>query len=85
MKFENQYSLPNQWLHRLSFATTGAQVGLADIESNLFKKQLEPVICERPVFVTALPRAGTTLLLNLVFKTIFLGPPQALSGITFVG
>ena len=69
MKFENQYSLPNQWLHRLSFATTGAQVGLADIESSLFKKQLEPVICERPVFVTALPRAGTTLLLNLLVGT----------------
>tara|TARA_B110000503_G_scaffold50909_1_gene82317 strand:+ start:24132 stop:25205 length:1074 start_codon:yes stop_codon:yes gene_type:complete len=69
MRFENQYSLPNQWLHRLSFATTVAQVGLADIESRLFKKQLEPVVCERPVFVTALPRAGTTLLLNLLVGT----------------
>ena len=69
MRFENQYSLPNQWLHRLSFATTVAQVGLADIESRLFKKQLEPVVCERPVFVTALPRAGTTLLINLLVGT----------------
>lgn len=69
MKFENQYSLPDQWLHRLSFATTGAQVGLSDIEDRIFKKQLLDVNCERPVFITALPRAGTTLLLNLLVGT----------------
>ena len=53
-------------LHRLSFASPGIQVAVADMEDQLFCKTLERVNISRPVFVTALPRAGTTLLLEAI-------------------
>ena len=49
----------------MAFATAGVQVDLADLEDRIFRKQLADVAVRRPVFITALPRAGTTLLLQL--------------------
>lgn len=51
-------------LHRLAFAAIGPQRGLADLEDRLYARRLAGVAVERPVFVTSLPRAGTTLLLQ---------------------
>ena len=65
MSFENRYSLLDRSLHRLSFGTRSVQVGLADIEEQVFRKQLQHVAIHQPVFITGLPRAGTTLLLEL--------------------
>ena len=65
MAFENRYSLLDRSLHRLSFGTRSVQVGLADIEEQVFRKQLQHVAIQQPVFITGLPRAGTTLLLEL--------------------
>jgi Sulfotransferase family len=65
MAFENRYSLLDRSLHRLSFGTRSVQVGLADIEQQVFRKQLQQIAIHEPVFVTGLPRAGTTLLLEL--------------------
>ena len=42
---------------------------LSDIESRIFKKSLSSIEVTKPVFVTALPRAGTTLLLELCVET----------------
>lgn len=42
------------------------QVAIADIEDRLFASQLKSIEIKRPVFVTALPRAGTTLLLEIL-------------------
>jgi hypothetical protein len=64
--FENQYSASEQLLHRIVFKSTSAQLAMSDIEDKLYRKQLEPIAIDRPVFVTALPRAGTTMLLNLL-------------------
>ncbi len=53
-------------LHRLSFASSSIQVVVAEMEDQLFAADLEAIKIQRPVFVTALPRAGTTLLLEAI-------------------
>jgi hypothetical protein len=63
-KTEN-YSALDRLLHRVAFKTTSAQIAVADIEDRLFAKQLAACKVERPVFITSLPRAGTTMLLEL--------------------
>jgi hypothetical protein len=65
MAFENRYTFVDRLLHRLAFATWAAQLSLADFENGIFKRELADVEVSKPVFVTALPRAGTTLLLDL--------------------
>lgn len=65
MAFENQYSFVERLLHRLAFGTWAAQLSLADLEDQIFKRELEHIEVSKPVFVTALPRAGTTLLLEI--------------------
>lgn len=69
MKFDVRYGWGNRLLHRLAFHSGGIQVALADVESQVYSKRLADVDGSRPVFVTALPRAGTTILLNLLVKS----------------
>ena len=69
MNFENRYSRTDRLLHRFAFWSSGLQVALADFEEILDKAQLALIENDRPVFVAALPRAGTTLLLNLLVET----------------
>lgn len=66
MKFEVRYSRADRFLHRLGFRSGGLQVALADVEGQMFARQLADASAANPVFVTALPRAGTTILLNLL-------------------
>jgi hypothetical protein len=63
--FENRYSPADRWLHQIAFATAPVQVAMARAEERVYRRRLAAVRVERPVFITALPRAGTTLLLNL--------------------
>lgn len=65
----NQYSGLDRILHRIAFASKGVQVALADLEDRTFAAQLAKVSIDKPVFITALPRAGTTILLNLLYGT----------------
>jgi sulfotransferase family protein len=58
------YSGVDRALHRVAFATYEVQADLADIEDRLFAAHLGSVTNQRPVFITSLPRAGTTLLLE---------------------
>lgn len=53
-------------LHRFAFATRRAQLGLADLEQWLYRKELQATVVGPPVFVTSLPRAGTTMLLEVL-------------------
>ncbi len=62
------YSALDRSLHRVAFKTYGAQASLADLEDRLFAGQLAACKAERPVFITALPRSGTTLLLECCAK-----------------
>jgi hypothetical protein len=65
MAFENRYSTLDRALHRVAFLTWSAQIALSDIEDQLFKKRLAKIEVKKPVFIAALPRAGTTLLLEI--------------------
>jgi len=53
-------------MHLLAFSSPGGQRVMADLEDQFFASQLDMIDINRPVFVTALPRAGTTLLLEIL-------------------
>lgn len=55
-------------LHRLAFAGIPLQLALADVERRLYGHGWPADGAARPVFITALPRAGTTLLLELLSR-----------------
>jgi len=59
-----RYAAADRWLHRVAFATGRAQIAMADIEDGLAGRALAGCPAARPVFITGLPRAGTTLLLE---------------------
>jgi sulfotransferase family protein len=61
----SDYSSTDKIVHRLAFATREAQVAIAGVEDRLFRSRLADCPLERPVFITGLPRAGTTLLLEI--------------------
>jgi hypothetical protein len=63
------YNTFERGLHRLAFAATRAQLGLADLEDGIFAERLETFEIKRPLFITSLPRAGTTLLLEMLCNT----------------
>lgn len=65
---KTDYSALDRCLHRVAFKTYAAQVSLADLEDRLFARQLATCKADRPVFISSLPRAGTTLLLECCAK-----------------
>ncbi len=65
MELSDRYSSVDRLLHRVAFATASVQIEMADLEDRLFAGDLAGVTVSRPVFIAALPRAGTTLLLEL--------------------
>ena len=64
MAFEVTYSRMDRLLHRLAFAGRSVQLAAEDIESTAFARQFRDVPTARPVFVTSLARAGTTMVLE---------------------
>lgn len=58
------YGRIDRLLHRLAFRAPGLQRALADIEDRLYRERIDLATARRPVFVTSLPRAGTTVLLE---------------------
>ena len=69
MKSESRYSFLDRTLHRLAFSTIEIQKGLADLEDRVYSRNLARIEIDRPVFITSLPRAGTTLLLDVIAST----------------
>lgn len=63
------YGSLDRLLHRIAFAHPKLQRVLGDVENDLFSRQLTEVKVERPVFITGLPRSGTTLLLEMLYGT----------------
>ena len=55
-------------LHRLAFGSSAVQLTAADIESTVYGSRYRHVTVQRPVFITSLPRAGTTLVLEMLTK-----------------
>jgi hypothetical protein len=68
MSAHPSYGLLDRLLHKLAFNSSlhgiELQKTLADIEDAAFTRQTSIIPPSRPVFITALPRAGTTLMLS---------------------
>lgn len=62
------YSKLDRALHRLAFGSAAVQETAADLEGALFGKRYRHVAVERPIFVTSLPRAGTTVVLEILAR-----------------
>lgn len=69
MIYENRYGRIDRLLHRLAFSARIAQRALADVEDLLHEETLDSIELRAPVLITALPRSGTTILLNLLAET----------------
>lgn len=66
--FEIRYSYGERALHQVAFSTTLMQLSVAGMEDSLFAKRIAAARNSHPVFVTGLPRGGTTLLLNILYS-----------------
>jgi Sulfotransferase family len=60
------YSRLDRLLHRIAFAAPFVQLTAADIEKVLLASWFDSLRVQRPIFITSLPRAGTTLLLEVL-------------------
>ncbi|MEM7522785.1 MAG: sulfotransferase [Pseudomonadota bacterium] len=60
------YGRLDKALHRLAFGALDVQRALGAAETRIFRGRIDAARAERPVFVTALPRAGTTTVLELL-------------------
>ena len=63
------YSPLDRFLHKLAFSGVEIQKSLADIEDRMHGARIGAIEVSRPVFIASLPRAGTTLLLELLTKS----------------
>ena len=61
-----RYSGLEKFLHRIAFATPGMPRIFGQLDQDIFAPKVLPEMTGPPVFVTGLPRAGTTLLLELL-------------------
>lgn len=64
--FESDYSAIDRWVHKLAMHQLETQKLLSMLEDRSFDKANPDIHAGAPVFVTSLPRAGTTLLLELI-------------------
>lgn len=62
------YSQLDRLIHRVAFGAPAVQMAAADIESALFGSSYRDVVGERPIFITSLPRAGTTVMLEALHR-----------------
>ncbi|MEM7489246.1 MAG: sulfotransferase [Pseudomonadota bacterium] len=53
-------------LHDFAFASLDRQKRLGDLETRLFRHRIDAAHAARPVFITSLPRAGTTIMLEML-------------------
>jgi hypothetical protein len=63
---EQNYSRLDRWFHRVAFSSPAVQLTAADIETSMYSRRFANISADKPVFITSLPRAGTTLLLELL-------------------
>ena len=69
MSFSSNYNMVDRGLHYFAFCSPFVQKTLSDLENDLFKNELKAIDSRNEVFVTGLPRAGTTLMLELLNAT----------------
>jgi hypothetical protein len=67
----SSYSFIDKLTHRLAFSSLSVQVAISGLENEMFAADIAAVEDLPPVFVTGLPRAGTTLMLETLCGTDF--------------
>lgn len=65
---ESDYGFVDRMVHRLAFRSSAVQPMLCDLELRLYGDRIRQQVIEKPIFVTSLPRAGTTLLLEILSR-----------------
>lgn len=68
-KHEFNYSTLDKILHHVAFGTNWLPKVLAELDTDLHKIESDQLAVPDPVYITGLPRAGTTLILNLLYQT----------------
>lgn len=68
MKDNIPYSRLDQLIHKVAFKSLSLQNIMSDIETSLFAKKWKNIDVDRPIFITSLPRAGTTIILEALFR-----------------
>jgi hypothetical protein len=66
--FNVNYGKLDRLLHRVAFSTPAVQLTAADMEKAAFGKIYNGIKAEAPIFITSLPRAGTTLMLEVLHR-----------------
>jgi len=69
MSSANDYNFLDRMLHRFAFCHPIVQKTLCELENDLFRRELKTIDSRQEVFITGLPRAGTTLMLELLHAT----------------
>lgn len=64
----DSYSFIDRALHNLAFNSSALQNILSDMEDALFSKLWKGIEIQKPIFITSLPRAGTTIILESLNK-----------------
>ncbi|WOH39213.1 sulfotransferase [Thalassotalea fonticola] len=66
MQSRPSYNLLTRTLHKIAFNSASLQNLFIDIEKSLFFEEYQQIKITSPIFITSLPRAGTSILLNLL-------------------
>src|SRR5262245_19705570 len=69
MRFSDRYGPIERAIHYLAFSAPFVQKALGELENDLYARSHARPSPGREVFITGLPRAGTTLLLDLLYRT----------------
>jgi hypothetical protein len=62
------YSRLDRALHNIAFGSTVLQDLLEDVEASIFANSWKDFPAKKPVFITSLPRAGTTIILETLHR-----------------
>jgi len=69
MSVTKDYNFFDRCLYYIAFGVPGFQKIVGSLEEDIFSSRTEDQKLERPVFVTGLPRSGSTLILELLYST----------------
>ncbi|MDZ7722080.1 MAG: sulfotransferase [candidate division KSB1 bacterium] len=64
----NNYSVSDQLLHTMAFSAIGLQKSATRLESLMYGRRFQNIEIKSPIFITSLPRAGTTLMLEVLSR-----------------
>lgn len=67
--WSDNYRFSDKLLHYLAFKSLNLQLKVAVAENHDFSGKISSVNVEKPVFITSLPRSGTSILLQILANT----------------